>query len=380
MYWHNGRSLGHTAESAKIGRALVEAGHSVTGLTGAFKGLDQLPTGMDVLKLPGFVNYDKDTGWDAGSVSDLPYDDLFRLRTELATVYLDHYRPEVLLVNHLPFGAESELRPALEKRADRLNVLMLRGILFDRDKTRREYFTDEITAWIDRTFDLITVHTDPAVFRLDEFYEVPPELSGRLVHTGYLTERTTVDRVAARARLGIAEHERLVVASMGGGQGALPIWTAILQALRADAGAWDRALLVTGPYLEPASVAALLDATATMAGVEVVPYTAHMLDLMAASDVFLGAAGSSMLGEAISVGCNLIAIPRQVREPEQRLHAQLLADRGLMRAAPLDEVLDGALDRLLPDALAAPLSSSDAGLLMDGARAYPGLLTGLVGR
>lgn len=44
MYWHNGRSLGHTAEVAKISKKIEEVYKDwpMVGLTGAYKGLDLL--------------------------------------------------------------------------------------------------------------------------------------------------------------------------------------------------------------------------------------------------------------------------------------------------------------------------------------------------
>ena len=65
MYWHNGRSLGHTAESAKIAHALVDDWDeaSIVGVTGAYRGTDLLPQAMDILRLPTFTNYDRTTGW-----------------------------------------------------------------------------------------------------------------------------------------------------------------------------------------------------------------------------------------------------------------------------------------------------------------------------
>jgi predicted glycosyltransferase len=380
MYWHNGRSLGHTAESAKVAAGLIGAspgGVSVAGITGAYRGLDMLPAGVDVVKLPSFSNYDRASGWQLAGRQGLAPDELFRLRADLIDVFLRHYAPDVLIVNHLPRGAEDELVPALSRPRTGKRILTLRGILFDREKTRREYFTDEGTSWIADRFDAIHVHTDPRVFRLEDAYDVPGVLRSRIRYTGYLAESPSIGRVEARAQLGVAPGERLLVASMGGGQGALPIWIAIVDALRARRADFDRAVIVTGPYLEPDDARSLGERVAAESWLTVRSYVDDMAAWMSASDVFVGAAGAGMLGEILASGCNAIVVPRQVREPEQRMHAALLGARGLVRVCELEDVLAGRLAELLADAARAPLAP-DVPALVNGARRYPGLVADLL--
>ncbi|MER6362684.1 glycosyltransferase [Kitasatospora sp. NPDC001527] len=379
MYWHNGRSLGHTAESAKVAHGLLGGGRplSVTGLTGAYRGLDLLPAAMDVVKLPAFTNYDDPAGWQTSGRSGLAAGPLFRLRAELAEVYLRHYAPDVLLVNHLPKGAEDELVPALTAtRGDGgRRVLTLRGVLFDAEKTDREYFGPDSAQWIDRHFDAIHVHTHPEVFRLEDHYRVPRRLRERIHYTGYLVDEFQAGRDTARAELGVEDAERLVVASMGGGQGAIGLWTALIDAFTALRPEFDRVRLVTGPYLEAADAAALRARAADLPWLEIVGYEPAMTTWMAAADLFVGAAGANMLSEVLAVGCNAVVIPRQLREPEQRIHAGLLADRGLVRACGLAEVLAGDAGPVLAEALREPLAPK-AGHLLGGARRYPELLFG----
>ncbi|MFF4159199.1 glycosyltransferase family protein [Streptomyces sp. NPDC001678] len=379
MYWHNGRSLGHTAESAKVAHGLVDSGEEmhISGLTGAWRGLDLLPAGMDVVKLPAFTNYDNASGWGTTGRTAMAAGPLFRLRSELSEVFLRHYAPDVFLVNHLPRGAEDELVPALTatRGAGERRVLTLRGVLFDAEKTDREYFSEDSARWIDRHFDAIHVHTHPEVFRLEDHYGVPHYLRDRIHYTGYLVDEFQLGRDAARASLGVDDAERLVLASMGGGQGAMGLWTALIDALAEQRTGFDRVRLVTGPYLEAADARTLRARAAELPWLEVVAYEPAMMTWMAAADLFIGAAGANMLSEVLAVGCNSIVIPRQVRESEQRIHARLLADRGLVRMCDLPDVLAGAIGPTLAEALREPLAPK-AGHLLGGARRYAALLRG----
>ncbi|MFB7600398.1 hypothetical protein [Streptomyces sp. NPDC056160] len=63
LYWHNGRSLGHTSRTAKVARYLLRSKdpHSIAGITGAYRGLDLLPPEVDIVKIPSFANFDDPT-------------------------------------------------------------------------------------------------------------------------------------------------------------------------------------------------------------------------------------------------------------------------------------------------------------------------------
>ncbi|APR75946.1 Hypothetical protein A7982_01293 [Minicystis rosea] len=381
MYWHNGRSLGHTAETAKIAHALVKdlPTAALAGLSGAYRGLDLLPEQMDVVKLPAFVNYDRSSGWALSGRQGLDGPSLFRARAELCDVFLRHYAPEVFIVNHLPRGAEDELATALARDRVGKRVLTLRGVLFDREKTAREYFGPEPSRWIGERFDAIYVHTDPKVFNLEDAYDIPTHLRSRIRYTGYLASPLPLSRAEVRQKIGVAEGERLVVASMGGGQGALPIWRALLDALIENRDAFDRAHLVAGPYLEAKDRATLSEVIATLPWARLVSYEPDMAAWMAGADLVIGAAGSNMLGEILANGCNAIAIPRQVREPEQHIHSTLLAERRLVRACGLESVLAGGLGPVVAEALREP-HRPQSDLLMNGAHRYAQYLTELTGR
>src|SRR5438105_131615 len=64
LYWHNGRSLGHTVRCATLGQALLDdiPGSIVVGITGAARGLELLPPGMDFVKIPSYLAYENPEG------------------------------------------------------------------------------------------------------------------------------------------------------------------------------------------------------------------------------------------------------------------------------------------------------------------------------
>lgn len=384
LYWHNGRSLGHTSRTAKVARYLLRSPqpYSVAGITGAYRGLDLLPAEVDIIKIPSFANFDDPDGWNLRPRLAMDADALQQTRTDLITTFLRHYRPQVLMSDHIPRGTDDELVPALEARYAEHAVLSLRGVLFDRDKTLRKYFGDPGRGpWVLDHYCQFNVHTHREVFDLADYYAIPPEAAERLHYTGYLAEPYPLDRAGARQLLGVGPDQRLVVAAMGGGQGAGDVWRALSTALRIQRDLFDRALLVTGPYLEPEVQRALRQLWQDDPGVEIRAYEPDLQPWMRASDLFVSAAGANALGEVLATSANTLAIPRQVREIEQQVHSQRLHALGMLRKIDLPDVLDGALQRAVPLALTEPLTPDGTRFLWDGGsydRHLPGGLVGTV--
>lgn len=378
MYWHNGRSLGHTAESAKIAHALVNTFNNTyyAGLTGAYKGLDMVPNSMDIFKLPSFSNYDRRDGWNYIGNQGLPVDSLFKLRSDLLYNYLKCYQPDVLMVNHIPNGLYDELIPSLSLPHNNLRILTLRGILFDKAKTEKEYFTGDAAQLLANDYDDIIVHIDPNIFSLEENYEIPDCIKKKIHYVGYLNANYCITKEKCREYLGIDADKKIIVASMAGGQGAIDIWLKLYEALLGS-DCFDECFFITGPYLEYDSKLKLKDIQATSSKIKIKEYVSNMQMWITSSDLFIGAAGSSMMGEIISTSCNAIVIPRQVREIEQHIHACKLSNLGIMRMSSLTETLEGKLNTLIPEAMAEPLDSSMHNLKINGLEEYPALIKSL---
>lgn len=376
MYWHNGRSLGHTAEMAKITKTLVESFSNtyMAGISGAFKGLDMLPSKVDIFKLPSFSNYDRKEGWSYIGNQGLPVEILFELRKKLIYDYLNIYMPDIFMANHLPNGLYNELIPALDLLKNSLKILTLRGILFDKEKTEKEYFSGEASKILKNYYDSIIVHIDPNIFALEDNYDIPDYIKEKIHYVGYLSPKFTLNKLESRNELGIPQNQKVIVASMAGGQGALNIWKKIIEALHTNRGHFDICYLITGPYLEYESKMILKKIGQDIPQICVMEYVSNMQTWMTASDLFIGAAGSSMLGEIISTSCNAIVIPRQIREIEQYIHSYELSKKGLLRVSSLKETYEGKLEKLILEAIKEPIDSSKHNINIDGLKNYPSLI------
>ena len=355
LYWHNGRSLGHTIRSATLGQGLLERmpGCAVMGITGASKGIELLPPGMDVLKLPSYLAFDHPQGAVSAPILPVTRDELAGMRANLITTFLRDFRPGVLLVDYYPQGNDGELVQAFSQSSETRKVLGLRGILRTPEQTNRQFFSPRMADFIRANYDAIHVYVDERVYRLEEYYDVPAALVEMLRYTGYVTRPAAASRQEARGQLNLDTQARVVVASFGGGQGTESLWQAVFQALKAISS-FDAAYFAAGPYLEAGAYARLQSIVAQHPNW----HWARLLDSlpvwMQASDLFIGSGGYNSLSEVLATGANALIIPRQLNEREQVIHATSLAKLQALRLLNLETALHENIAPMLEMCLREP--------------------------
>lgn len=356
LYWHNGRSLGHTIRSATLGQGLLERmpGSAVMGITGASKGIELLPPGMDVLKLPSYLAFDHPQGAVSAPILSVRQDELTGMRANLIATFLRDFRPRALLVDYYPQGNDGELVRALTQSTATQKVLGLRGILGMREQTNQQFFSPRMADFIRANYAAIHVYVDERVFRLEEYYDVPAALVEMLRYTGYVTRPAAISRQEARAQLNLDAQARVVVASFGGGQGTESLWRAILHGLERIALSFDAGYFVAGPYLEAGAYARLQSVVASHSNW----HWARLLDplpvWMQASDLFIGSGGYNSLSEVLATRASALIIPRQLNEREQLLHATSLAKLQTLRLLDLEMALHEDIAPVLEMCLREP--------------------------
>src|SRR5712692_10682465 len=131
LYWHNGRSLGHTVRCATLGEALLDhiPDSIVVGITGASKGFELLPPGMDLVKIPSYLAFDNEHGAKSSPILSVAKDNFHLIRENLIATFIRDFQPHAFIVDYHPEGKNGELIPAVINSPDTKKVLGLRGIL-----------------------------------------------------------------------------------------------------------------------------------------------------------------------------------------------------------------------------------------------------------
>jgi predicted glycosyltransferase len=356
LYWHNGRSLGHTARSATLGQALLNQLPSsiVVGITGASKGFELLPPAMDLVKIPSYLTYDDTEGVRTNPVLSIAKEQFQCIRENLISTFVQDFQPHALIVDFHPEGKNGELIPTVLNSSKTHKVLGLRGILGSPEETNHHFFNPRLVAFMQERFTSIHVYIDQQVYRLEDYYTIPDSLSAIFKYTGYVTRPTISTRAEARALLQLAPDARIIVISFGGGQGTEPIWHSILSSLSKIQKHFDYAYLSAGPYLEPDAYERLHIQVSQHPNWTWTRLLNPLPAWIKASDFFIGSGGYNSLAEIIGTGANALIIPRQLNEREQEIHATTLANLHIFRIASLDTIINKDISPLLEMCLKEP--------------------------
>jgi predicted glycosyltransferase len=353
LYSQDGLGLGHLRRTSAIAGALAAAMPGAALLVVADSPAGQLfgsVPGQDQLKLPSIRKL-APGDWQPISLP-LGFGEVHALRRALLRTAVLRFRPDLLLVDHMPHGAMGELLPTLEalrRAGDTRIVLGLRDILDAPEVIGPVWRREGAMTALARHYDRVLVYGRREVFDVATRYGFPPRVAARLRYTGYLSADPSPtgepadaeDRFLAREFL--ARERALLLATVGGGADGYPVLRAVLDALPAiDAVRPCRALLLTGPFMARAGRQEL-ERRALGLPARVQREVRHLPSLLAAADVVVSMAGYNSSVEALRAGTPAVLVPRARPSAEQRTRARLFAERGWVRTTDPDLLDPGAL-------------------------------------
>ena len=335
--------IGHLVRAARIAKALAESsldtllvlgGTEVPGLDAGGARIVQLPPvrmgegGFHALAHPDGTPFDAEA--QGGR------------RTQLLDLF-DRFAPDVLVIEAFPFGRRQmrfELMPLLGRARARtdppLIATSVRDIL---QANRRPERVAETLRHLEN-FDLVLVHGDPALVRLEDSFSEAGAFASKTVYTGLVApppppEATPSDDVAYD-----------VVVSAGGGAVGAPLLRAALGARRTTWLAGRPWLLLTGPNM-PAGLRADL-ANAAEPGVTIKPFIPNLAAVLRGARLSVSQAGYNTVADVLVAGPRSVLVPYATDgETEQTVRARRLDALGL--AVCLTE------DELAPDTLAVAI-------------------------
>lgn len=350
--------IGHLKRALTLARAAAAAGLDVTlasgGLPVAEFARDENLDGMRFVQLP------------PASAADLTFKTLVdgggrpvdaEWKRERGKALLAAWRaadPDVLVLELFPFGRwqmRFELLPLLDAAfgaarrpspgAARRPAIAcsVRDVLGAPKSLQRQ---EETLRLVERYFDRVLVHGDPAVLAFGRTFPDAGRIAGRIEYTGYVVD-------AAAPAHGEAGQDEVVVSAGGGAVGAALLRTAILakplSALR------DRNWRVlAGGNLPEQEFRALAGLAAAGTGIVLERSRRDFTTLLANCALSVSQAGYNTVMEIMRAGARAVVVPfAGGHETEQSLRAQCLAERGLLEvveeSALAPETLAAAIDR-----------------------------------
>jgi predicted glycosyltransferase len=274
----------------------------------------------------------------------IPAADLQHLRSRLLYRTLVDYRPDLVLVDHMPGGVQGELGPALralrqEQPACRI-VLGLRDVLDAPHVTRRVWQDEGAYEALRQYYDAVLIYGNRELFDTAATYHIlaPP---GGIHYCGYVVNEGPVQPPAA-AREGLLRPrgdatrvrprrgERLVFVSAGGGGDGHLLMQTYLRALRhLGSRVAIATLMAIGVNAAPA-VRQELQHEAEGLPVQIISHVSDSVSVMAAADLVVCMAGYNTLAEVVRLGRKALVVPRAGPSAEQQMRCRLLAQRNLI--------------------------------------------------
>jgi predicted glycosyltransferase len=369
MYSQDGMGLGHLRRSSNIAHELLRHDDSYDVLivadspaTRAFAAR----RGIDVLKLPTIIKTGsdswKDTHWRNGSLS-MDIREVIQLRSQLILQTFRDFRPDAVLIDHMPLGALGELKPmldvALELPAPPRLFLGLRDILDSPAVIRRVWKHLGAYEYLP-AFDAVLVYGSRDIYDATVAYELGSH-ARRIVYCNYVSPRASHELLDHRA------DEQFVLVTGGGGADAFPLESKVLTALpRLHPRLRMGAVMLTGPNMLATERETLVGRASPFVRFENSFDKAAEWIQKAAVIVTMG--GYNSLCEVLKWRKKAVVVPRQGPSMEQRTRAQLFGERGLVGVLDFDDLTSERLAHELESLLSNEAVPDPANIpALDGA-------------
>jgi len=349
IYCQHVLGIGHLFRTLEIARAMTA--HQVILLLGGPPVAVPLPDHVRVVQLPS-LEMDEEFSSLRPVDHTTPLADVQEQRKTMLLEVVADFRPDVLIVELFPFGRNGfsfELLPLLEAiRSGSLPacrvVCSVRDILVE--KKDQQKFEARVVDRLNRFFDAVLVHGDPAVITLDATFTRVKDIAPPVVYTGYVCQRAESEEgKKLRRSLELQDGQKLIVASAGSGSVGQRLLSAAIRAT-AHLPFPCRLQVFTGPYLDSAGFEKLRREAPS--GIKVERFTDRFPTWLAAADLSISMGGYNTTMNVIASGVPALVFPFG-QNREQRLRGERIVPLAVL------DLLDGK--DLEPTALAGKISN-----------------------
>lgn len=326
-YCHDSVGIGHLRRTLAICERVAELNPAASFLiaTGTpYASLFSTASRIDCIKLPALTKA-TNGAYDCKYLS-MPIDRMMRCRESLLLDTVQHYAPDVVLVDKAPLGVRRELVPSLrwlrKNRPDVRIIFGMRDIEDSPEATIQQWRRDGVYQLLDECFGEIWVYGSQDVFDTVKEYQLPDSLSSKVRYTGYVT-RPHCDHAAQPHRSG----PEVLVTVGGGTDGEMLLEAYLAQAAQRVAALGGHSTVVAGPDLPEKAARRLSQVAEALSGVDWVGFADCMSCRIRAADLVVSMGGYNSMCEIVGQAKPAIIVPRTKPRMEQAIRAALWSDR-----------------------------------------------------
>ena len=327
LYCQNLVGIGHYLRSLEICRAFK--GHDVFLITGGPSIGISPPKHVRAVRLPELT---MDFGFKKLISADkrLSVEEVKKARQKKILELFRRETPALFIVELFPFGRSAfnfELEPVFKsiRKGDYPGshvICSLRDILVE--KKDPVAYEQRVIEMLNRYFDVLLVHSDPSLITLHETFSRVNDIDIPIFYTGFITPKPPPDaRQTIRKNLGLRKHDKLVVASSGGGKVGARLLETVAHAFRLMGGEGPiHLVLFTGPLIKDDAFDRIQ--ALSIDRMRVFRFTQDFVSYLAAADLSVSMAGYNTCMNILAAGVPAMVWP-YARNREQGLRAGMLA-------------------------------------------------------
>ena len=336
FYSHDTQGLGHMRRNLLLAQTLLrlEPRPNILLIGGAREmGSLTIPQGIDCVTLPA-LHKSEQGHYQPRSLS-ISLRRISALRAGAIQAAVKSFDPDLLIVDKVPLGAFQELEPTLQwlkSQGTARCVLGLRDILDEPEVVEREWHAAGNDEAIRAYYDEVWVYGDPAVYDPAQEYGFGPDVTEKIVYTGYIDRRMSDSANKSQidalwARLHIPDNTRVALCCVGGGQDGFSLAHAFANApMPADMVG----IIVTGPFMPVAEQQQLHRIAKERKNLRVLNFLEEPTPLIQRADMVITMAGYNTTCEVLSFAKRALLVPRVQPRQEQLIRAERLRDLQLV--------------------------------------------------
>ncbi len=239
------------------------------------------------------------------------------------------FKPDVLIIELFPFGRKKfsfELLPLLEyvkeKSKTTLVVCSLRDILVEKEDQQK--YENRVINILNNFFDLLLVHSDPNVIKLDETFTSIEKIKIPIEYTGYVTRNIPGIELLKPP----VDYTRIVVSHGGGNVGFELLEAAIAASELLDENyIFD---IFPGVFISPSNLAKLHFLASTKPNIHIKQFTNNFIAELAQSHLSISMAGYNTMMDLLASRTPGLVYPF-TQNREQMLRAKKFAEVGIVK-------------------------------------------------
>ncbi len=385
FYCQNLLGMGHLVRTTEIIRNLVEdfkvclidGGEIVPGFA--------IPANVEVIHLPAIRAEHKQI---KVVDSSLKLEEIQQIRKHKLLQVFDQFQPDCLVTEGYPFSKKKslafELVPLLEKvqlagRRTKV-VCSVRDIIRVKKYRDRAQEEEKRCQFLNQYYDMLLIHSDPKIHRLEECFSRFCDLNCEIYYTGYVAQSPPENTEPTEEDLAeLKRKEPMILVSVGGGRLGHDLLESVVKAASIlEKTIPHRIRVFTGPFMPEEKFIELQKATANQANLTLRRYTSQLLAYMEKASLSISLGGYNTTMNVLRTGVNAMIYPSN-KDSEQTIRAEKLAKRGIVEVIRTEDLQpDRLAQKIITSLQKEPVRNSFEPLELQGAAKTAQLLKDLL--